>query len=314
MAGAKRHHYLPVSYLKRFTDDGSDKGILHVYDIRKRECRGQTPLNTAVQGYYNAIEKKDGTRNLRFENDLAALENQLVPIIDNIDCGAPLTRIERKKLAFYVAVQIYRGPDFEDQVRSVVEPACRRIGKKLFANYDRAKEILARRNPATGEVLEVPPKAISEMFASDAYNVEVSRNASLHMMERLAPEIADLIIEMNWAFLHISDGETFVTSDQPFSFTAPPRQSRSSYPGILTPGCRKLFPLSAKVCLVIFDRGYGASHRSATAKEVELINWYVAANAFHYLIGRDEKTVRRLAQVMVTKFDLRWGGARYRCD
>ena len=312
MAEAKRHHYLPVSYLKRFTNDGTDQGILRVYDIQKRECRGQTPLNTAVQRYYNATRKKDGTRDLRYEKDLSVLEGQLVSIIDNIESGAPLTRFERKKLAFYVAVQIHRGPDFEEQVRMVVEPMVRRVGKKLFGNHDRAKEILARRDPETGEVLEVPPKALSEMFEKDGYDVEVSRNASLHLMEHQSPQIADLIMGMEWAFLHAPDGETFVTSDQPFSFTTFPPQSQTFSPGIVTPGCRKLFPLSARVCLVIFDRGYGAPHRPASARQVDLINWYIAANAFRYVIGPDARTVMRLAETMQTKFGPKWGGPRYK--
>jgi hypothetical protein len=317
MSEAKRHHYLPVSYLRRFTKDGTDRGLLWLCDISTREIRAQTPLNTAVQGYYNAIEKKDGTRDNQIEKDLSVLEGQVVPIIDNIECGAPLTRAERRKLAFFVAVQKHRAPDFEKQVEMTEEAIMGRVGRMLYADHDKAKEVFARYERETGKVLGVPPKELSEMFANRKVDVVVSRNASLQIMVNQAPQIADLLVQMEWAFFHAPDGETFVTSDQPFTLTAPPAASRTpplgTY-GILNPGCRKLFPLSPKVCLVIFDRGYGAPHRLATADQMNLINRTTAADAYRYLIGRDEATVRKLAQIMDAAFGSKWGGTKFRID
>jgi hypothetical protein len=33
MSEAKRHHYLPVSYLRRFTNDGTDRVLLLLFGI-----------------------------------------------------------------------------------------------------------------------------------------------------------------------------------------------------------------------------------------------------------------------------------------
>lgn len=317
MSEAKRHHYLPVSYLKRFTSDGTDQGLLWICDISKREFRAQKPLNTAVQGYYNAIEKKDGTRDFQIEKDLAALEGQVVPIIDNIECGAPLTKEERQKLAFYVAVQKHRTPDFEEQVDMTVEANVGRVGRMLYSDPDRAKEMFARYEKETGRTLGVPPKELSDMFTKRQVNVVVSRNASLQTMVNQSPQIADFLMQMEWAFLHAPAGEAFVTSDQPFTLTAPPQRFRTppfgTY-GILNPGCRKLFPLSPKVCLIMFDRGHGAPHRQASSDQVDLINRTTAADAYRYLIGREEARIRRLAQIMDSAFGLEWGGTKLRVN
>jgi hypothetical protein len=313
MPEAKRHHYLPVSYLKRFTHDETEQGLLWICDISTREIRGQKPLNTAVQGYYNAIEKEDGTRDFQIEKDLSALEGQVVPIIDNIECGAPLTRDERQKLAFFVAVQKHRAPDFQKQVDISLEAILGRVGRMLFADPDHAKEVFARYEKETGKVIGVPPKELSEMFANRQVNVVVSRNASLQTMVNQAPQIAALLLQMEWAFLHAPGGEAFVTSDQPFTLTAPPPSSRTppfgTY-GILNPGCRKLFPLSPKVCLVMFDRGNGAPHRQANSDQMDLINRNTAADAYRYLIGRDEDHVRKLTQIMAAAFGSKWGGTK----
>jgi hypothetical protein len=97
------------------------------------------------------------------------------------------------------------------------------------------------------------------MFAKREIRAVISRNASLTTMLNQAPRIAHLLMQMEWAFLHAPDGEEFVTSDQPFNLTAPPLSARTPPFGtyaILNPGCRKLFPLSPRVCLVMFDHGY----------------------------------------------------------
>jgi hypothetical protein len=305
-----------ITYVALF-NDGTDGGLLWLCDIPTREIRGQKPLNTAVRGYYNAIEKKDGTRDFQIEKDLAVLEGQVVSIIDNVECRAPLTKSERQKLAFYVAVQKHRAPDFEEQVELTVEATMGRVGRMLYADHDKAKEVFARYERETGKTLGVPPRELSEMFANRQINVVVSRNASLRTMVNQAPQIADLLVQMQWAFLHAPDGTAFITSDQPFTLTAPPPEFRTppfgSY-GILNPGCRKLFPLSPKVCLVMFDRGHGAPHRQANSDEMNLINRTTAADAYRYLIGRDEAHVRKLAQIMDATFGPEWGGTKFKVN
>src|SRR5712691_4233553 len=49
----RRHHKVPVALLGRFTDDGTDDGLLYVGDPLKKEWRPSTPrAECAERGYY----------------------------------------------------------------------------------------------------------------------------------------------------------------------------------------------------------------------------------------------------------------------
>src|ERR1043165_1464790 len=56
MAKPKRHHYLPEFYLAGFTLDGARESTFTVFDRDECQFREQTPPNTAVRGYYYAVE------------------------------------------------------------------------------------------------------------------------------------------------------------------------------------------------------------------------------------------------------------------
>ena len=50
----RRHHKVPVALLGRFTDDGTDEGVLHVLDLSKATWRPSTPrAECAERGYYS---------------------------------------------------------------------------------------------------------------------------------------------------------------------------------------------------------------------------------------------------------------------
>ena len=50
----RRHHKVPIALLGRFTDDGTDDGVLYVGDPLKLEWRPSTPrAECAERGYYS---------------------------------------------------------------------------------------------------------------------------------------------------------------------------------------------------------------------------------------------------------------------
>ena len=316
MSEPRRHHYLARSYQKRFTDDGTEDGQLWRYDIEKREMRQLRPVNTAVEKEFNTLTFEDGTKDRTMESILCEFEGAAVPIIDKLERREPLTMEERDRLAHIVAVQRVRGPSFAVDAARVVEFYTGTHLKMLLGDPARAAVEIKRYQEATGESLDIAPEKLSEFVASDRFKVIGNRNASLRNMLSVASPTAGDFQQMDWQFCYAPAGSEFITSDQPFHIVPPPEDDgRPSLRGVghRTPGTRKVFPLSPRVCLVMFDKGEQTQYADTTAEAVRSINVGIAYEAFRFVIGRNEGEVRAAVGFLEKaecERGLRWGGGK----
>jgi len=316
MSEPRRHHYLPISYLRRFTDDGTDDGQLWLFDIDDRVMRQLRPINTGIQKHYNALKNKDGTRDLRIERALCEIEGAAVPILDKIERRETLTKAERDKLAFFVAAQMHRVPTFEAEVGKIVESTTKMSMRMLLGNPARAAAAMERFEKETGEKVGLTPEKMADFVTSDRFKVVATRNASLHMMVAQAPKMAGYFQQMDWGFFYAPTGSAFITSDNPF-YLMPPSdidwKPKLYGIGVLTPGTRKIFPLSPRVCLAMFDRGETTHYGEASPESVRDANIGIAADAFRFVIGREESQIRWLVDFIERgerERDLKWGGIK----
>lgn len=314
MPHAKRHHYLPESYLARFTRERSRQGRFWVYDIKQRQLRAQTPHNTAVQGYYNAVELEDGTRSFEVEEWLSKVEGDVAPIIDQIEDHQPVSIEDQAVVAVFVALQKLRGPAFEEAVGKMNEAVMKKVTQLCFANAQRAREVMEEYERDTGTPLGGTPEEMVDFAQRDAYQIETHRNESLRLMVELCTDTAKRFVRFDWAFVHVPDGRSFVTTDLPFHVIEPPGWERKFGIrgfGYGTPGTRKIIPLSDKVCLIMYGPGRRCEHRGISVEGVRSLNQRLAADAYRLVIGRDEDLVKSLVRVL-QKAELRhgfeWGG------
>jgi hypothetical protein len=131
-------------------------------------------------------------------------------------------------------------------------------------------------------------------------------------MMKLAPEVAEDLVRMEWAFLCAPEGESFVTTDSPFLITPPLDWPKTplglSGAGLRIKGARKWLPLSASTCLVMFDPGFLITYREISRETLLEINRAQAAHAYRLMIARDEALLRGLVQEMKAKE--KWGGSK----
>jgi len=314
MPTPKRHHYLPVSYLCRFARERSERGALHVFDLVNRQPRVQTPKNTGVQGYYNAIEKQDGTRDFGIEQFFSRIESQVSPVIDRLEGGGTLTEEERGILGLFVACQKLRGPEFEEQPRQTMDQILRLSARLCFADADRAHESLAQFERDTGAPLGLSAEEMMAYIQRDDYQIRIHRNESLRLMTRLVGDMAKRFVRMDWQFLHTSRKCAFITTDNPV-YVMPPVDWRNmpkwcGY-GYGTPGTRKLFPLSDRLCLMMLDPGVRAEHASIGDEDVRTINLHLATEAYRLVIARDQHLLDSLVRAVSRaerRKGFKWGG------
>ncbi len=316
MSQPKRHHYLPESYLARFTREGTPQSVFWIYDIKLRKLRDQTPRNTGVQGYYNAVERPDGSRDFGLENALSTIESDMSVLLPKIECREPLNETDRATLATFSALQRLRVPEFEEEFNLAITAIMRMAGRVAFANEERAKIMIDQFERQTGKQLGLTPvEMIEEMHRADR-PIETHRNDSLRTMVNLLPDTAKRLARMDWVFLHAPDDRAFVTTDSPFVLVEPddlPKEPMLRQVGYGTRGTRKLFPLSSRTGLMMLDAGSRIEHHDATEANVRWFNEHVAGEAYRYVIGRDKELVKSLVRTFEKaerRLEFTWGGSK----
>lgn len=316
MSIPKRHHYLPESYLTRFTLERTDQGKLRIYDIKKREFREQTPRNTGVQGYYNAVEKEDGSRDFWIEESLSRIESETAAVINKIEARDSIDEKDRGVLGLFVAAQMMRGPEFEEDVGKMMEGPLRMAAQMSFATPERARQSLEQFEKDNGKPLGASAEEMMEYLKRDDYQLKFHRNESLRVMANLVGDTAKRFVRMDWRFFHAPADRTFITTDSPFVVMAP--DDWGNMPpwygfGYGTLGTRKIMPLSDKVCLVMFDPGTTAEHADLTEVGVRTINTHLAVEAYRFVISREEPLLRSLVRSVERnekRHGFKWGGSK----
>jgi hypothetical protein len=126
----KRHHYVPISLLERFTNED---GKLYVFDKRLPEkgVRISTPEDVFVERHLYSIMKKDGTKDTWLEEEYADLEGVSKPVIGKIVAEARESRVpefstqEREIFDVFFYQQWKRVPQVRDKVFAQEDPQSR---------------------------------------------------------------------------------------------------------------------------------------------------------------------------------------------
>lgn len=190
---AKRHHYVPITYLKRFTDA---KGQLLVVrkDDPDRPFR-QRPEAVGFERYYYSQVDDDGTRDdERFEHIFSTVESRWSAIVD------ALARRERMfpeapDIITSIALMRVRGPAFRDAVELHLGHLVRGKMEALVA----------------AEKVPPPPAALK----LEDVIISIDPHRSLMAMVGGLDMIAALLERLHFDVLHNQTQIPFLTSDNP---------------------------------------------------------------------------------------------------
>jgi hypothetical protein len=292
MSEPKRQHYVPRFYLAGFCRQG---GRLWLRDGEKRQTRSDRPENVAVINHYYSVEK-DGQRDNTIEKGFAELEGSTMPLIAALAAGEQLKQESKDNLSLYAAFQWMRVPDFQRGVDKIGEHFVRKTMNMMFQDVEDIKKSLEEFTAKTGEVVDVNPAKLLDMFQNDGIKVDIKRRLSLEMMLKQAEPMANYFRQMNWVILHAEGACSFVTSDNPLILVPPENFPRNSWRGcgIITPGCRKILPLTDSCCLMMLDRGDLIVHHKANRMDIRNINRNIAGHVSRFLFARDEALINNL--------------------
>lgn len=294
MSEPKRHHYLPQFYLEGFCDKN---GKLSVYDREKKEYREQqSPTNTAVQSHYYRFIGKDGSTNTDIEKFFSRIETETKPIIKKINEGQKITESEKEGLSIFISFQKTRVPVFKETHDETMKIFYKTL--LAYAPKPILSKAIASVEGKTGQKVNLTCDEITKEIQhfDERYEIKLPSGNHFDVMLKSAIGIGEHLLQMNWEFIYAPLKKSFITSDNPFSLIPPMNHNTFRGVGIITPGAVKLIPLSAKVCLIIFDKGNRMNYLSATPEKVRSINKYITIGCDRLLIGESLSLLKSLVE------------------
>ncbi len=269
-----------------------------VYDREKGEYRQQTPKNTAVRTHYYSYEDEHGNKDATIESLLAMVEGQAWPVIDKVGERKPLSIKDRKNLALFLAFLKVRVPDHERAIAELSDKVSKAINEWVFESETASQNILeSQEKEQEAESCAVGANGPTEFLELERFSLALPRKESLQVMFRTGFEVALHLERMDWIFICAPKNTAFVTSDNPFVIVPPRGHNPDDGIGLVTPGAKKIVPLTSETCLIAYDEGYETVYtRIVPRTEVRTINRSVAAHCDQYVIGRDQELVRKAVE------------------
>lgn len=298
------HHYVPRFYLKGFVDSSNK---LYTFDRYHKQYKTKSPASIAFAPHYYTVDTVDEKDSTVVEDGYGKVENAAKPILDKLLQRHELSKEERENFALFIAMQYQRVPDAQKRIAEATEKGYREIYKRfasIIATNDQAYQSTQRKlKELKGAESSLTPEHWARFASGEDFQMEVDipREYVVKEMLEMALHFAPYIYKMNWTVLYAPKGRAFITSDNPFTIVGKSGIFGSA-PGLITPGSRKLFPLSKDACLVLGDEPKPTlQFELASTKGVRHINYCVALNSDRYIMAPVEALTRRV--VKVTKID-----------
>jgi Protein of unknown function (DUF4238) len=232
----KKHHYVPVSYLKAFC--GEDE-MLSVYrkdaptePIRKR------PNDIAFHKYYYAQPLPNGGRDTnRLEDRFAELETKWPPIVDAL-AVRDIVNDRLEDIFAFVALQRARVPAARDAAEQMLAATVMATARQLKANGK----------------LPPPPKGHESLL--DNVAVSIDPHQSIHAIPQIIRAMGLVLHRIGFVVLHNQTDRDFITSDNPVIYFDPAKSNEALRPYGLQPNGNVVLMMPVAPKLMLFGASW----------------------------------------------------------
>ena len=216
---SRNHHFVSNCYLSRFTDTGTKKGTLWVFDLIARRSFQQKPKNIAYKRDFNRVNF-DGFPPDVLEAAFGEIEGKAAGVIQRICKEAQLPGDEEFSYVLnLIALFAVRNPAMR---RSMT--VARRHEYRVIADLLTSDRGLYQRHhqtaPAAGFVSEtdVTFEQVQEFVRRDDYTVEISPQVHLQTELAVFENTLTSASSRHWSLLTATpEAPDFITCDHPAS-------------------------------------------------------------------------------------------------
>lgn len=235
----RKQHFVPKCYLKgfAFADANTRKDTwVWVYKKGNQEAPQKCSIKKIawILDYYEDEEKDN-----RVEDLLSEIENQVCPIIQNLQISVEseinMKPEDKSVLACFIALLFTRNPAFRDVAKNIREKMVELYADHLFENDKEFKQIIES-NPM-----------VKERWVAGEIKPIIHEWATLPEMMYIAKCLKWSFLSKNWHFIIPPKGEYLITSDNPVYFD----NAFEPIAGPAHPGSEVIIHLRKDLALVI---------------------------------------------------------------
>jgi hypothetical protein len=285
-SAARRHHLVPVFYLKHWADDGK----IRVTDIDNGKSWVTTSKKAASETDYYRIESPDldpeETPPLLFEVTLSKIERWGADFIKAaIDDPANAARDDEMRVLFslYMAFQYVRGRSYRTFTRASMTDMFKLTYSEI--TDEGIRHVLHEKGlEPNGENIALFRSFVDQLNSGDV-EVGPQKAAVIGMSGELAVEIGQHLFARGWHIYQVP--EILLTCDEPVVPIAGPPHPRSERGGVGNAGV-VIFPLTPGLLLVMFDgiNALPAPPYELGYRDVAELNREIAAASSTYVFER----------------------------
>jgi hypothetical protein len=286
---AKKQHFLPQSYLKRFSNN--EQVYVHNFQLGKSYINNVQDA-ACIDDFYTVetINKKlDDCIEHEF---LANFENKADPIIEKIINNNYIPENEEKRIfCSYLALMQTRGLWFRQITIEMFENFSLELFEQLMTDEKLYNETMKKVEQKYGINNDLPFEKAKEIRHDFALKSNIPRTYYVKEMMQIAVVLEDLFYEMNFNILYIPIYRLFkyITSDKPFVVMTDNKEGKK---WIEDPQAEVYFPLSSSKCLMLDFKNYPII-RKAQRHEIAFFNFHVANESVFIAISEDENFIWR---------------------
>ena len=131
---ARRHHYLPASYLAGFTTYGNKDDQFFVLDFQTGKSFKTSPKNVAVERDFNRVNV-DGLAPDAIENALAPFEQEAArAIMTVLESSEFPTGMDYHRILNLLCLMAVRNPSLRNTVNQTREQVLRIMAEVIFSD------------------------------------------------------------------------------------------------------------------------------------------------------------------------------------
>ena len=284
----KRHHYIPIFYLKGFVDPYNEP-FLWQYEKGCKDIKKVTAENIAWRKYYYSFTNIEGKQD-SFEDVLAVLEGAASLIFKKIKNYEILNDQERGDFSYFLATMLTRVPRLREHFESYARNYMKQFGQYAGSNKNILESIIKNYEKDTGQKIPVSTKDLQDFLVKGNYDINFGESFSLEPMTYIK-NIANIFFRMKWVFFEALDNFKFITSDNPIAFWDP-SQSPSSFLGVglLNKNIEVTFPISKDFMFLGSWKFESKNYIKANNNTVKDINYRTVLSAARFIFSCENST------------------------
>ena len=311
----KKHHYLPQFYLKLFSQD---QFHLHVYDKKaissESPFRYQTIEKIAFENNLYTYKTKDGGKET-LEDFFCQIEGKASGVIKKLELHQDILPMERGHLALFIAFLWLRTPVSRDETLGAQEELAEKNMRMMY-HFPQQKELMRKflegkgQHPSDKELDDLIDFAVNPKRSKIV--VKFPTEHWIKQMLSLSNDIYVYLAKCEWEIKHAIKKYAFITSDNPVLLIPSEKPDPFYGIGLLTPGVKKVVPLSASMYLIMHEPNEELIliHTKADKIFYRKVNEWTMKNAERFIfspeLGKIQKIVKTKKELTIPR------GKRYR--